>query len=385
MPRASAGNLYSTSAISPVERSLFAGKVLSEYLEGCSHRCSPAKTAAQRRRRLRLRLGHWARGLHEISHGGGLHGFNSYLLRITDPQFTVVVLVNALPPPPGLEAASIAQEIAALYLWEKMAARPVLVAKSNVAPAVLDLYVGRYEYPGGAIMTVTRQDNRLFAQLTAQPRIEIFPKSESEFFWKVVEAEVQFVKDDKGRVVKAVHRQGGQTLQCPKQRHAVAKVDSAHFAPTWAPTFGHGLVVTGRTGYSAVSGPTEIECSEVRDRVLPWGNAQIVFAKEKDGKVKNACSTGGMKLKVPRAVNARSSGVAIDRTVLQVLNFNRYGAFTCQLPGSCCPFLPLNSLPSKASHPPRAAIRVGDSTFRPDPPRSIRPRRRQGGQYNDKE
>jgi len=36
------------------------------------------------------------RGLREIDHGGGLDGFSSYLLRLPDEKFTVVVLANAL-------------------------------------------------------------------------------------------------------------------------------------------------------------------------------------------------------------------------------------------------------------------------------------------------
>ena len=65
-------------------------------------------------------------------------------------------------------------------------------------------------------MTVTSEGGRLFAQLTGQPKFEIFPKSETEFFWKVVDAQVTFVKDEKGKVTKAIHHQGGQTLDAPK-------------------------------------------------------------------------------------------------------------------------------------------------------------------------
>jgi hypothetical protein len=65
-------------------------------------------------------------------------------------------------------------------------------------------------------MTVTREGQRLFAELTGQPRFEIFPRSESEFFWKVVNAQVRFVKDDNGKVLKAIHRQGGSELEAPR-------------------------------------------------------------------------------------------------------------------------------------------------------------------------
>ena len=58
--------------------------------------------------------------------------------------------------------------------------------------------------------------NQLFAQLTGQPRFEIYPKSPTEFFWKIVAAQVTFVKNDQGKVTKAIHHQGGQTIEAPK-------------------------------------------------------------------------------------------------------------------------------------------------------------------------
>jgi len=46
--------------------------------------------------------------------------------------------------------------------------------------------------------------------LGGQPRFEIFPKTETTSFWKVVDAQVTFVKDKDGKVIKAIHRQNGK-------------------------------------------------------------------------------------------------------------------------------------------------------------------------------
>ena len=72
--------------------------------------------------------------------------------------------------------------------------------------AVYDTYAGQYAY---AILTVTRQGDRVFAQMTGQPKVEIFAKSPTEFFWKVVKAKVEFVKNEAGKITNAIHRQGG--------------------------------------------------------------------------------------------------------------------------------------------------------------------------------
>jgi hypothetical protein len=60
---------------------------------------------------------------------------------------------------------------------------------------VLEQYVGEYELAPTFKITVTREGSHLFVQATAQPRFEIFAQSESEFFLKVVDAQVTFSKD----------------------------------------------------------------------------------------------------------------------------------------------------------------------------------------------
>jgi hypothetical protein len=65
-------------------------------------------------------------------------------------------------------------------------------------------------------MTITREGDHLFAQLTGQPKFEIFPKTEAEFFWKAVEARITFVKDENGKVIKGIHQQGARKFEAPK-------------------------------------------------------------------------------------------------------------------------------------------------------------------------
>jgi len=86
----------------------------------------------------------------------------------------------------------------------------------TVDPAVYDDYVGRYDYGNEGAMTVTTEDWRLFAQLTGQRRFEIFPRAKDEFFWKVVDAKITFVRDDQGKVSGGIHHQDGQTTNVPK-------------------------------------------------------------------------------------------------------------------------------------------------------------------------
>ena len=158
-------------------------------------------------------------GMELIHHKGGFDGFTNYLMRIPQENFTVAVLANCNPGIPGMEPLALANYIAKVYLFGQMA---------NVSPKedktidskIYDDYVGRYDYGSDDVLIVTKQRDRLFAQLTGQSKYEIFPLSEDKFFWKIVDAQITFVRDEKGNVTHAVHYQGGCTRKVPKLKES---------------------------------------------------------------------------------------------------------------------------------------------------------------------
>jgi CubicO group peptidase (beta-lactamase class C family) len=79
-------------------------------------------------------------------------------------------------------------------------------------PAVYDGYAGEYELRPGFTITVTREGNQIFAQATRQPKLEIFPESETRFFLKEVDAQVEFVREG-GKVTGIVLHQGGRDMR----------------------------------------------------------------------------------------------------------------------------------------------------------------------------
>ena len=86
----------------------------------------------------------------------------------------------------------------------------------TVDPKIYDEYVGEYELIPGVIITITNEDNHIYAQLTGQDAFEIFSTSESEFFYKVVDAKITFERDDNGKVTNLVLHQNGQDMPAPK-------------------------------------------------------------------------------------------------------------------------------------------------------------------------
>ncbi len=159
-----------------------------------------------------------------IMHGGGLHGFSTYLCRFTDLDVTVAVIANCVPTIPGMNTEQMSLEIAQIYFWEQMKEQESFV-EQEIDTAILQDYIGRYDY-GNAVLTVTEDDGHLFAQMAGQPKFEIFPTGDDEFFWKVVDASVKFVRNEEGVVTYAMHHQGGMDLKAPKlEQEKTVEVD----------------------------------------------------------------------------------------------------------------------------------------------------------------
>ena len=80
-------------------------------------------------------------------------------------------------------------------------------------PAVYDAYVGEYEIAPGFSIAITREGDKIFAQATGQPKLEIFPESETKFFLKEVDAQLEFVRGDDGKATGARLLQGGRVME----------------------------------------------------------------------------------------------------------------------------------------------------------------------------
>ena len=93
----------------------------------------------------------------------------------------------------------------------RTAAKPLERTAVKIAPATFDAYLGRYELAPGFAMEVKRDGEKMLAQGTGQPAIEILPLSDTVFFSKMVDAELHFEKNADG-VVQLILHQGGQKM-----------------------------------------------------------------------------------------------------------------------------------------------------------------------------
>ena len=80
----------------------------------------------------------------------------------------------------------------------------------DLDPDLLADYVGRYELMPGVIFTVQRDQDRLMVQLTGQPAYPVFPHGADQFHYRVVDAQLTFVRDQSGTVESLILHQHGR-------------------------------------------------------------------------------------------------------------------------------------------------------------------------------
>ena len=197
----SAGGLYSTTDdLLLWEQGLFGGKLLSP-------------TSLQKMTKPFMSdyacglMVHTVNGRQVVEHGDGIEGFATMLGYYPEDKLTVVVLSNFNGPAPS----DIASKLAALAHGEKI----VLLSERKevpVDPKLLEGYVGNYELAPKFILTVTREGERLITQATGQPKAQIFPEGEREYFSKVVDAQIIFVTDSAGHATSLTLHQNGADI-----------------------------------------------------------------------------------------------------------------------------------------------------------------------------
>jgi hypothetical protein len=229
-----------------------------------------------------------------IGHGGGLHGWSSDLLRLPEQHCTVVVLTNALPPPARLSPGAISHALAEKLLAKEIKKLPQPTEDKSVDPKTFADYAGRFDYQG-AIMTVSVDREALYAQLTDQPKLQIFPKAKDEFFWKVVEAEVAFLRDAEGKVIAMRHTQGGNTFKASKLPEDKIKLTAEQVEPfvgeyEYGPKAIMKVTRDGAQLFGQLTGQPKYPIFPVSETEFEWRvvPAKIEFVKDDEGKVTKA-------------------------------------------------------------------------------------------------
>ncbi len=82
----------------------------------------------------------------------------------------------------------------------------------EIDPDSLYRYEGVYQISPLFNVTVFQEGDHLMAQATRQQAIQIYSESKTRFFYKAVPAEIEFIKNEDGEIVKLKLYQGGREL-----------------------------------------------------------------------------------------------------------------------------------------------------------------------------
>jgi CubicO group peptidase (beta-lactamase class C family) len=212
-PEMAAAGLWTT----PTDLARYAIEVENSLEGKANHVLSVEMT----RQMLAPGMGKWGLGLQIggadsnpfFSHGGANEGFMNIFAAYEKDGEGAVVMTNA--DAGGVLADEIMHSIAAEYAWPDW--HPTVRAVVQVDPKVLAQYAGTFALAPNFDLVITVENNQLMAQATGQGKAPIFAKSETKFFPTVIDAEIEFFKDDQGKVTYLVLRQNGHDMKAQKK------------------------------------------------------------------------------------------------------------------------------------------------------------------------
>jgi CubicO group peptidase (beta-lactamase class C family) len=151
---------------------------------------------------------HVARKGSLVWHNGQTGGYHSYCGFVPDKNVAVVVLSNT--------GTGLVDELG-LKLIDQLLGKDVepieLRETADVPGDSLDRVVGRYLLTPFFSLEVSREGQKLFCRATGQDRFRIYPASETSFFYKVTDAQIEFKLDKPGkRAMGLVLHQNGLKL-----------------------------------------------------------------------------------------------------------------------------------------------------------------------------
>jgi CubicO group peptidase (beta-lactamase class C family) len=146
-----------------------------------------------------------------IEHGGNISGFSSYLRYYPQQGLTVVVLANLST---GEGAEGLLNQLSAAALTAEGDAQPR--AALTLPTATLERYCGVYDIGSGRQVTFRLTDGTLTAQATGQPAMPVIAESETKFYFKTVNTEVEFVRDEAGKVTHLLMKRDGRVRKAPR-------------------------------------------------------------------------------------------------------------------------------------------------------------------------
>ncbi len=228
-----------------------------------------------------------------FTHSGANEGFQCDLVAY-DTGDGAAIMTNS--DNGGQLAEELLRTIASEYKWPDFAPRERKVI--TVSAGLLRNYAGVYALAPGFNMTITVADGQLISRVSGQEKVPLFAESETMFFPKVVDAEIEFPANGaKGPASQLILHQNGQDMtakrlddaEAKKIAEAAAAFDKRFKAQTPAPgseAAVRGMIEglrSGKPDYDAMSSglaeATRQQLPQLQSMVTELGAMQAVTFK----------------------------------------------------------------------------------------------------------
>jgi len=145
-----------------------------------------------------------------VWHNGGTGGFHSFLGVNSRTRTAVVLLENS---------ASNNEDLAHHILVPAMKLVTIPRRTAVTLPKeLLGEYVGRYQVGPQFALHMTLEGDALVVQATNQPALPVFAEARDRFFYKVVDAQLEFARDSTGAVDRVILHQAGNRVEARRVR-----------------------------------------------------------------------------------------------------------------------------------------------------------------------
>ena len=147
-----------------------------------------------------------------FAHGGDNAGFKCQLVVYPERGQGAAIMTN------GDQGSALYNEIlrsiAAEYGWPDY--QPKIKSVARVDPAIYDGYIGRYRFSPEIVVIISKEDDRLCAQIVGEEKNECFPKSDTTYFFTDEDIEITFKSDKRGSITEMIAIVNGNEVKGKK-------------------------------------------------------------------------------------------------------------------------------------------------------------------------
>ena len=150
-----------------------------------------------------------SKGRKYVGHTGSIPGFIANFMKFPAEDVTIILLSNYQ----DVNARKLSEDLVAVVFNESYEL-PVRKQAFAITSEALKKYVGEYRLANGFSITISVEENKLYAlaQGDAQ-KIELTPESDTKFFLKGPETEIEFLRESEVVKYMFVNMQGGQKFE----------------------------------------------------------------------------------------------------------------------------------------------------------------------------